>query len=105
MGGQPERTNNRTSGGEQGSPGTGGHGQPDPDQQDAAGLAVPFLLLAWAVARGRAGVGLLRRHHRMLARAGGALLVGVGLAMAAGAWTPLFAPLVRLFVRSGWPPI
>ncbi len=71
----------------------------------AAGLAVPFLLLAWAVARGRAGVGLLRRHHHTLARAGGALLVVVGLAMAAGAWTPLFAPLVRLFVRSGWPPI
>jgi cytochrome c-type biogenesis protein len=71
----------------------------------AAGLAVPFLLLAWAVARGRAGVGLLRRHHHTLARAGGALLVVVGLAMAAGAWTQLFAPLVRLFVRSGWPPI
>jgi cytochrome c-type biogenesis protein len=71
----------------------------------AAGLAVPFLLLAWAVARGRAGVGLLRRHHHTVARAGGALLVGVGLAMAAGAWTQLFAPLVRLFVRSGWPPI
>jgi cytochrome c-type biogenesis protein len=71
----------------------------------AAGLAVPFLLLAWAVARGRAGVGLLRRHHYTLARVGGALLVVVGLAMAAGAWTQLFAPLVRLFVRSGWPPI
>jgi cytochrome c-type biogenesis protein len=71
----------------------------------AAGLAVPFLLLAWAVARGRAGVGLLRRHHHTLARVGGVMLVVVGLAMAAGAWTPLFASLVRLFVRSGWPPI
>jgi cytochrome c-type biogenesis protein len=71
----------------------------------AAGLAVPFLLLAWAVARGRAGVGLLRRHHQTLARVGGVMLVVVGLAMAAGAWTQLFAPLVRLFVRSGWPPI
>ena len=71
----------------------------------AAGLAVPFLLLAWAVTRGRAGVGLARRHHQTLARLGGALLVVVGLAMAAGAWTRLFAPLVRLFVRSGWPPI
>jgi cytochrome c-type biogenesis protein len=70
-----------------------------------AGLAVPFLLLAWAVARGRAGVGLLRRHHGTLSWVGGALLVVVGLAMAAGAWTQLFAPLVRLFVRSGWPPI
>jgi cytochrome c-type biogenesis protein len=71
----------------------------------AAGLAVPFLLLAWAVARGHAGVGLFRRHHRLLAWAGGALLVVIGLAMAVGAWTRLFAPLVRLFVRSGWPPI
>lgn len=71
----------------------------------AAGLAVPFLLLAWAVARGRAGVGWLGRHHHTLARVGGVMLVVVGLAMAAGAWTPLFAPLVRLFVRSGWPPI
>jgi cytochrome c-type biogenesis protein len=71
----------------------------------AAGLAVPFLVLAWAVARGRAGVGLLRRHHRMLAGVGGAMLVVIGLAMALGAWTSLFTPLVRLFVRSGWPPI
>jgi cytochrome c-type biogenesis protein len=71
----------------------------------AAGLAVPFLLLAWAVACGHAGVELLRRHHDSLARAGGALLVVIGLTMAAGAWTQLFAPLVRLFVRSGWPPI
>jgi cytochrome c-type biogenesis protein len=70
----------------------------------SAGLAVPFLL-AWAVARGHAGVGWLGRHHQTLARAGGALLVVVGLTMAAGAWTGLFAPLVRVFVRSGWPPI
>jgi cytochrome c-type biogenesis protein len=71
----------------------------------AAGLAVPFLGLAWAVARGRAGISLLRRHHLAIARAGGALLVAVGLAMTVGAWTRLFAPLVALFARSGWPPI
>jgi cytochrome c-type biogenesis protein len=71
----------------------------------AAGLGVPFLLVAWAVARGRAGIGLLRRHHRMFAWTGGALLVAIGLAMALGFWTRLFAPLVRLFVQSGWPPI
>jgi len=68
-------------------------------------VSAAFLLLAWAAARGRAGGGLLRRHHQTLARVGGALLVVVGLTMAAGAWTRLFAPLVRLFVRSGWPPI
>ena len=50
----------------------------------AAGLAVPFLLLAWAVARGRVGAGWLRRHHRALARVGGSLLVAMGLAMIAG---------------------
>ncbi len=71
----------------------------------AAGLALPFLLLAWTVAHGRASGGWLRRHHRALTRTGGALLVAMGLAMIAGWWTQLFAPLLRLFARAGWPPI
>jgi cytochrome c-type biogenesis protein len=75
----------------------------------AAGLAVPFLLLAWAVAHGRGrrggGVGLLGRHHRLLAHLGGGLLVVMGTAMVAGWWTRMFAPLVRWFARAGWPPI
>jgi cytochrome c-type biogenesis protein len=75
----------------------------------SAGLAVPFLLLAWAVAHGRrrsgGAAGLLGRHHRLLARMGGTLLVAMGLAMVAGWWTQLFAPLLRWFARSGWPPI
>jgi cytochrome c-type biogenesis protein len=71
----------------------------------AAGLGVPFLLLAWAVARGRAGIGIFRRHHRLFAWAGGALLMVIGLAMTLGFWARLFAPLVGLFSRSGWPPI
>ena len=71
----------------------------------AAGLAVPFLLLAWAVAHGRGPGGLLRRHHHALARLGGGLLLAMGAAMVAGWWTRLFAPLVRSFARAGWPPI
>jgi len=74
----------------------------------AAGLALPFLGLAWVVARGqdRAGAGgLLGRHHRLLAQVGGSLLVVMGLAMVAGWWTQLFGPLLRWFARSGWPPI
>jgi cytochrome c-type biogenesis protein len=71
----------------------------------AAGLAVPFLLLAWTVTHRRRGSNLLRRHHQTLARVGGSLLVAMGLAMVAGYWTRLFAPLTRLFTRSGWPPI
>jgi cytochrome c-type biogenesis protein len=74
-----------------------------------AGLAVPFLLLAWAVARGRShgggAAGLPGRHQRLLARVGGTLLAAMGLAMVAGWWTRLFGPLLRWFARSGWPPI
>jgi cytochrome c biogenesis protein CcmG/thiol:disulfide interchange protein DsbE len=70
----------------------------------SAGLAVPFLGLAWAVAHGRrGGVGLLGRHHLLLARVGGGLLVVMGAAMVAGWWTQLFAPLVRWFARAGSP--
>jgi cytochrome c-type biogenesis protein len=71
----------------------------------AAGLAVPFLLLAWAVAHGRGSGRLLGRHHALLARLGGGLLLAMGAAMVAGWWTRLFAPLVRAFARAGWPPI
>src|SRR6266545_582778 len=63
--------------------------------------------LGAAVARGQGrgrGLGLLGRHHRLLARVGGTLLVAMGLAMVAGWWTQLFGPLVRWFARSGWPP-
>jgi len=70
-----------------------------------AGLALPFLVLAWGVAHGRVGIGWLRRHHRAVSRLGGGLLVAMGVAMVAGYWTQLFTPLIRLFVRSGWPPI
>jgi cytochrome c-type biogenesis protein len=75
----------------------------------SAGLAVPFLGLAWMVARGRdrrgEAVGLLGRRHRVLAYLGGTLLVAMGLAMVAGWWARLFGPLLRWFARSGWPPI
>jgi cytochrome c-type biogenesis protein len=71
----------------------------------AAGLAVPFLAVAWATARGRLSVGWLRRWQPTFARTGGALLVVMGSAMVAGYWTQLFTPLVRWFARSGWPPI
>jgi cytochrome c-type biogenesis protein len=71
----------------------------------AAGLAVPFLAVAWAAARGRMGVAWLRRWQPALAQTGGGLLVVMGVAMVAGYWTQLFAPLIRWFARSGWPPI
>jgi cytochrome c-type biogenesis protein len=71
----------------------------------AAGLALPFLLLAWSVTTGTRGLGLLRRHHRAVARMGGGLLVAMGAAMMAGYWTVLVSPLARWFSQAGWPPI
>lgn len=52
----------------------------------AAGLGIPFVLVALAAARGARGVDLLRRHRTALARAGGALLVVVGLLLVTGVW-------------------
>ena len=71
----------------------------------AAGLSVPFLAVAWATARGGMNLSWLRRWQPALARTGGTLLIVMGLAMVAGYWTQLFAPLIRWFARSGWPPI
>jgi cytochrome c-type biogenesis protein len=69
------------------------------------GLGIPFLLLAWGQARAARALGWLRRHGRAIEIAGGAVLVLMGVLMIAGEWTRLFIPLLRLFARSGWPPI
>ncbi|NNH21723.1 cytochrome c biogenesis protein CcdA [Pseudokineococcus marinus] len=52
----------------------------------AAGLGIPFVLVALAAARGVRGLKGLRRHRLVLARAGGALLVVVGLLLVTGLW-------------------
>ncbi|MEJ5913874.1 cytochrome c biogenesis CcdA family protein [Pseudokineococcus sp. 1T1Z-3] len=51
------------------------------------GLGVPFLLVALAASRGARGVEVLRRHRLALERAGGAVLVVVGLLLLTGVWT------------------
>jgi cytochrome c-type biogenesis protein len=65
------------------------------------GMGVPFLLFGLAYTRGRT-FGLLRRHGRAIERAGGALLVAMGVLLVTGAWQRLFTPLARLFVRNHW---
>ena len=69
------------------------------------GLGVPFLLLALGVARTGRLFGWLRRHGRAIEVAGGSILVLMGVLMITGQWIQLFAPLLRLFSRSGWPPV
>jgi len=51
------------------------------------GLGVPFLIVALILQRGVATLGFARRHARGITRAGGAMLVVVGLLELTGAWT------------------
>lgn len=69
------------------------------------GLGVPFLLLAFAVARTGRLFGWLRRNGRAIELVGGGVLIVMGVLMITGAWIRLFTPLLRLFSRSGWPPV
>jgi cytochrome c-type biogenesis protein len=69
------------------------------------GLGVPFLLLAFAVARTGRLFAWLRRHGRAIEVVGGGILVLMGVLMITGQWVQLFAPLLRLFSRTGWPPV
>jgi cytochrome c-type biogenesis protein len=69
------------------------------------GLGVPFLVLAFAVARTGKFFAWLRRHGRAIETVGGGILVLMGVLMITGQWVQLFAPLLRLFSRTGWPPV
>lgn len=69
------------------------------------GLGVPFVLLALWYQGARSSLAWLRRNGRRIEAAGGALLVGVGILFATGAWRFFFIPLQRTFARLGWPPI
>src|SRR5699024_4080546 len=50
------------------------------------GLGVPFILLALGFSRGMKRLACLRKHRAFIMRAGGALLILLGLAMATGLW-------------------
>jgi cytochrome c-type biogenesis protein len=69
------------------------------------GLGIPFLLLAYGFARGGRLFGWLRRHGRAIELAGGAVLLLMGVLMITGRWVQLFAPVLRIFSRLGWPPV
>lgn len=71
----------------------------------SAGMGVPFMLMALAYTRRGGATGFLRRHAAIIERAGGTLLITMGVLLITGQWTRLFVPLLRLFSRTGWPPI
>lgn len=57
------------------------------------GLGIPFLLAALGVRRAFAVFALARRHARGVMRAGGAMLIVVGVLQVSGVWTRLVALL------------
>ncbi|MFE6615909.1 cytochrome c biogenesis CcdA family protein [Amycolatopsis sp. NPDC057786] len=69
------------------------------------GLGVPFLLVAFGVARGQRGLGRLRKHTRKIEVVGGVLLMAMGIAMLTGGWTLLMSRMLAWFARLGWPPL
>lgn len=71
----------------------------------SVGLGIPFVVLALNLTRARLSFGWLRSHGRAIERAGGAMLVLVGLLFVSGAWRGMFLPLQRWFARWGWPPV
>ena len=69
------------------------------------GLGIPFLLLGLGYASGRRVFAWLRRHGRAVEIVGGSVLLLMGVLMITGAWVRLFVPILRLFSKSGWPPV
>lgn len=69
------------------------------------GLGLPFVWVAYAVARGHDRLGWLRRHGHTIQGVGGWLLVVMGVAMVTGGWTLLMSRALAWFARLGWPPI
>jgi cytochrome c-type biogenesis protein len=57
------------------------------------GLGLPFLLVAAAYGRGMTVLGPLRRHRVAIARAGGAMLVVVGVLLVSGVWNAMVRSL------------
>ncbi len=69
------------------------------------GMGLPFMLMALAYTREGRTPGFFKRHALVIERAGGGLLIAMGVLLITGQWTRLFVPLLRLFSRTGWPPI
>jgi cytochrome c-type biogenesis protein len=65
------------------------------------GIGIPFLLAALVFQRGMDAFGFARRHARLVARAGGLMLVAVGVLEVTGVWTSALAWL-RVHWISGY---
>ncbi len=60
----------------------------------ALGLGIPFVVAALAFSRMARTIGVVRRHQKALLRAGGGLMVVVGVLLVTGLWDALMIRLV-----------
>jgi cytochrome c-type biogenesis protein len=66
------------------------------------GLGVPFVLVALGARWALGATSFLRRHARTVTRAGGALLVVVGVLLVTGAWTEMMGWLRSWLAATGF---
>lgn len=69
------------------------------------GLGLPFIGAALLYRRAAVSFAWLRRYGGVINRAGGVILIVMGVLLFTGSWTALFAPVLRWYARFGWPPI
>jgi cytochrome c-type biogenesis protein len=69
------------------------------------GLGVPFLIVAALFQRGMTGFGFARKHAKTVMRAGGGLLVIVGILQVSGAWSAVMIWMKIHWVSSSVLPI
>jgi cytochrome c-type biogenesis protein len=62
------------------------------------GLGLPFVLIALGARRGLGALAFFRKHRLLLQRAGGGMLVLVGVLMVSGVWNLLITQLQDLLI-------
>jgi cytochrome c-type biogenesis protein len=69
----------------------------------ALGLGVPFLLMALFAGRAFSSLGWFKRHFRAINRAGGVILLVMGVFLLMNRWTALLAPAMRWYAQFNLP--
>jgi cytochrome c-type biogenesis protein len=69
------------------------------------GLGIPFLIVALAFQRGVRAFDFARRHARLIAQVGGAMLVVVGILEVTGAWTSAILWMQTHWINGYQPPL
>lgn len=70
----------------------------------SVGLALPFIMMAFALNTSHKALVFQRKHARMLECAGSVIMISIGILILHGGWQAWLGPLTRWLVHRGWPP-